>query len=94
LEFVETHNGQLPELLSEENQNELYELAKRYNSGGMEIEGVIKVEEIDEKIVKKIARFARTNISPVASFWGGIVAQEIIKVTGKFTPIRQWLHSE
>ncbi len=91
---METHNGQLPQPLSEENQTELYELAKCYNSGGIEIEGVIRVEEVDEKVVKTIARFARTNISPVASFWGGVVAQEIIKITGKFTPLRQWLHSE
>jgi hypothetical protein len=43
-------------------------LAKRYNSEGMDIKGVIKVEEVDEKVVKTIASFARTNISPVASF--------------------------
>jgi ubiquitin-activating enzyme E1 len=44
--------------------------------------------------VKNIARFARANISPVASFWGGIIAQEVVKFTGKFTPLRQWLHYE
>jgi len=24
--------------------------------------------------------------------FGGIIAQEIVKLTGKYTPIRQWLH--
>lgn len=28
----------------------------------------------------------------MAAFWGGIVAQEVIKFTGKYTPLRQWLH--
>lgn len=27
----------------------------------------------------------------LAAFFGGIVAQEIVKVTGKFTPLNQWL---
>ena len=28
----------------------------------------------------------------MASFFGAVVSQEIIKHTGKFMPIRQWLH--
>ncbi len=28
----------------------------------------------------------------MASFLGGITAQEIVKFTGKFTPLQQWLH--
>lgn len=58
----------------------------------MGIEGVITVEEVNEQLIKNISRYARTNISPLSSFWGGIVAQEVVKYTGKFTPIRQWLH--
>lgn len=54
----------------------------------MQIEGSIFVEEVNENLVKNIARFARANISPVASFWGGIIAQEVVKFTGKFTPLR------
>ena len=30
----------------------------------------------------------------MSSFLGGIVAQEIVKYTGKFTPLQQWLHVE
>jgi ubiquitin-activating enzyme E1 len=52
------------------------------------------VEEIDEKLVNNIALFAQTQISPINSFWGGIITQEIVKLTGKYTPIRQWLHHE
>lgn len=60
----------------------------------MEIEGVLKVDSVDENLIKNTAFYARTNITPLASFWGGIVAQEIIKYTGKYTPLRQWLHYE
>jgi ubiquitin-activating enzyme E1 len=28
----------------------------------------------------------------MAAFFGGIVAQEIMKHTGKYTPLKQWLH--
>lgn len=28
----------------------------------------------------------------MAAFFGGIVAQEVVKYTGKYTPLRQWLH--
>jgi ubiquitin-activating enzyme E1 len=28
----------------------------------------------------------------MAAFFGGIVAQEIVKYTGKYSPLKQWLH--
>ena len=28
----------------------------------------------------------------MAAFFGGIVAQEIVKFTGKYLPLKQWLH--
>jgi len=28
----------------------------------------------------------------MSAFFGGIIAQEIVKYTGKYSPIRQWLH--
>jgi hypothetical protein len=40
----------------------------------MEIEGVVKIDSFNEDLIKNVAYFARTNISPLASFWGGIVA--------------------
>jgi ubiquitin-activating enzyme E1 len=29
---------------------------------------------------------------PVCIFWGGIIAQEVMKYTSKYTPLKQWLH--
>eukprot|EP00434_Breviolum_minutum_P023656 symbB.v1.2.020866.t1/scaffold1726.1/size104583/9 len=32
--------------------------------------------------------------SPLCAFLGGVVAQEVIKKTGKYTPIEQWVHHD
>ena len=50
------------------------------------------VEEIDEKVIVSAARFAAAEISPQCAFFGGVVAQEIVKFTGKYSPLKQWLH--
>ena len=49
------------------------------------------IQDWDEKIPYNIASWARSEISPVCAFLGGIVSQEIVKYTGKYTPINQWL---
>eukprot|EP01016_Furgasonia_blochmanni_P016293 TRINITY_DN1933_c0_g1_i2.p1 TRINITY_DN1933_c0_g1~~TRINITY_DN1933_c0_g1_i2.p1 ORF type:complete len:800 (-),score=390.27 TRINITY_DN1933_c0_g1_i2:282-2681(-) len=95
--FAERHGGQLPELNSEAHANELVTIVEELNTankGKMDIEGLVKLETVNADLVKNVARFARTQISPLASFWGGIIAQEIVKFTGKFSPLRQWLHYE
>ena len=28
----------------------------------------------------------------MAAFFGGVVAQEVVKFTGKYQPLKQWLH--
>lgn len=50
------------------------------------------VEEVDADVIAKAAHYARCMICPVASFLGGVVAQEVVKFTGKYTPLQQWLH--
>ena len=49
------------------------------------------IQDWDEKIPFNIASWARSEISPVCAFLGGVVSQEIVKYTGKYTPINQWL---
>ena len=41
-----------------------------------------------------VSMFAQTNICPVVSLAGGLVAQEIIKWTGKYQPLDQWFHCD
>ncbi|KAH7375029.1 hypothetical protein B0T11DRAFT_234402 [Plectosphaerella cucumerina] len=49
--------------------------------------------EFDEKLLKELSYQARGDLNPMAAFFGGIVAQEVLKaISGKFTPIKQWLY--
>lgn len=50
-----------------------------------------KVEFEDDVFAKAIS-YAGRSISPMAAFFGGMVAQEIVKKTGKYSPLKQWLH--
>ena len=49
------------------------------------------IQDFDEKIVLNVIRWSAANITPVCSFFGGIISQEIIKSTGRYSPIDQWL---
>ena len=49
------------------------------------------IENLDEKIVLNVARWSKCQIAPICSFIGGIAAQEVIKKTGKYIPINQYL---
>ena len=48
-------------------------------------------EEIFEKTIQHLSLWAKTEISSICSFLGGMVSQEIIKLTGKYKPIHQWV---
>ena len=48
-------------------------------------------DKLFEKTILNLSLWSRVQISPIASFLGGIIAQEIIKYTGKFLPLSQWL---
>ena len=53
-----------------------------------------KVEaELDEKLITELSYQAQGDLSPMAAFFGGLAAQEVLKsVSGKFSPIKQWLY--
>ena len=44
--------------------------------------------EIEAEVFKKSIIYSDCSISPVAAFFGGIVAQEIVKFTGKYSPLK------
>lgn len=49
--------------------------------------------ELDEKILRELSYQAQGDLSPMAAFFGGLAAQEVLKaVSGKFHPINQWLY--
>jgi ubiquitin-activating enzyme E1 len=46
------------------------------------------VEKLEDSIVSKAASFATCSLVPQCAFFGGIIAQEIVKFTGKYTPLK------
>jgi ubiquitin-activating enzyme E1 len=49
--------------------------------------------QVDEELLKELAYQAQGDLSPMAAFFGGLAAQEVLKaVSGKFHPIVQWLY--
>lgn len=60
---------------------------KRINEENKSTEG-ITVDEIDEKVIRNATLYSKACISPMAAFFGGVVAQEIVKYTGKYSPLK------
>ena len=65
--------------------------AKAFNAAGKE-QNSFCVDEIDEDIVKKVAAYSSCSITSQAAMFGGFIAQEIVKYTGKYMPLKQWAH--
>lgn len=86
-EFANKHKGEFPRPHHESDANEVYQIAQ-----GLAGQGEEKVE-LDEKLIKELSYQARGDLSPVAAFFGGMAAQEVLKsVSGKFHPIVQFLY--
>ncbi|KAH7134240.1 hypothetical protein EDB81DRAFT_94304 [Dactylonectria macrodidyma] len=77
----------LPNPMDEEDAIIVLGAAKKFaEDEGMEI-------ELDEKLLKELSYQATGDLSPMAAFFGGATAQEILKaVSGKFQPINQWMY--
>ena len=53
------------------------------------------VESVDEELVSQLSWTAAGIFPPLATAIGGLVAQEVlISLTGKFSPLRQWVRRE
>jgi len=48
--------------------------------------------DVEADVVARVAALARTELPALCAFFGGVVAQEVVKVTGKYSPLRQWLY--
>ncbi len=85
LAFQDANAGQLPRLHSKDDAERCAaEFAPKVFPEG----------EVDAAMVTKVALFARARNNGLCAFLGGIVAQEAMKRTGKYTPLRQWFHYE
>lgn len=86
-EFAAVHEGDLPRAHNEEDASALLQIAQALNKEGEES------VELDEKLMKELSYQARGDLAPMAAFFGGLAAQEVLKsVSGKFHPIQQWLY--
>lgn len=43
-------------------------------------------------VLRKTVTYCRYQLHPLQAFFGGVAAQEVMKFTGKFTPLGQWLY--
>lgn len=85
--FADHHNGELPRPCSDEDASEVFQYAKDLASNNEE------QLELDEKLLRELSYQARGDLAPMAAFFGGLAAQEVLKsVSGKFHPIVQWLY--
>jgi len=57
-------------------------------------DGTVAMEgtEVDTDILNSTVEYASVELQPVAAFIGGVLAQEVVKCTGKFTPIPGFMH--
>ncbi|KAL9002534.1 MAG: hypothetical protein Q9188_004532 [Gyalolechia gomerana] len=84
--FKDKH-GHLPRPHNDEDASQILELAQALAGQGED-----KVE-LDEKLIRELSYQAQGDLSPMAAFFGGLAAQEVLKsVSGKFHPIVQWLY--
>ncbi|KAL9099513.1 MAG: hypothetical protein Q9163_004993 [Psora crenata] len=86
-EFASQHDGELPRPHSESDALEVLKYAQ-----ALAAEAEDK-PELDESLLRELSYQARGDIAPMAAFFGGLAAQEVLKsVSGKFHPIVQWLY--
>jgi len=95
----------LPELDNEQDSKMLTEIAKSFfnnskknNNNWIHLKDIYdessEKKEFDEKLAFNLCLYLKAELPPIVSFLGGVVAQEAIKLTGKFTPFNQWFEFE
>jgi len=88
----ERRNGRFPGQWNEEDAAQLVEIGTEINEERKKDENVFSVDELDVDLIKQASYVADIDFQPYCAFFGGVVAQEIVKLTGKFTPLNQFLH--
>ena len=88
-EFQRVHHA-LPRLHSAEDANELLGLVRSIAEQNKS--NPLLAVDVDETVVRNVSLYARTELAPLCALFGGVLAQEITKQAGKYTPITQWFH--
>nr|XP_022335086.1 ubiquitin-like modifier-activating enzyme 6 [Crassostrea virginica] len=79
-----------PNIWCVEDGTTLVSIVKELNS-----ELINKIASVDEDLIRLLSYTCLGGLAPLCAVLGGFVAQEGIKaVTGKFTPLKQWLYMD
>eukprot|EP00658_Telonema_sp_P-2_P022153 TRINITY_DN18845_c0_g2_i1.p1 TRINITY_DN18845_c0_g2~~TRINITY_DN18845_c0_g2_i1.p1 ORF type:complete len:885 (+),score=270.50 TRINITY_DN18845_c0_g2_i1:192-2846(+) len=81
-------NNRLPKPGCDADADAVFELAQGL---GIELFGAPIFSDENADKVKRLAKTSGGSLSAMASIMGGFVAQEVTKLSGKYTPIDQWL---
>ncbi|EAA26907.2 putative ubiquitin-protein ligase [Neurospora crassa] len=79
--------GRLPRPMNDEDALVVIASAKEFaKQQGVDV-------EFDDKLLKELSYQATGDLNPMAAFFGGLTAQEVLKaVSGKFHPIKQFMY--
>lgn len=89
--------GRFPVLHSEADADEVVKLAQAIvaenNAANETTPNTACVpDDLDLNVVRQVSLYHAIELPPLAALFGGVVAQEITKQTGKYSPMQQWFH--
>lgn len=88
--FQTRHQGALPRPFHTEDANEVLQYAKEVAT---QFPDVLAGADIDEDLLRELAHQASGDIPGMVAFFGGLVAQEVLKCClSKFGPVKQYLY--
>jgi len=99
LDFQLANGGRLPQANSSADADAVVAQARKFvqdmkgvnaTAPGASI-AAIEVD-LDEALVRKFAVHAAVELQPLCAFFGGVLAQEVVKCGGKYTPVPGFLH--
>lgn len=86
-QFSQNHGGDLPRPHHDGDASEVFKHARTVATE------LNKELDLDKNLLRELSYGARGDLSPMAAFFGGLAAQEVLKaISGKFYPIVQWLY--
>ena len=100
-EYLDDNNNDISKLKNEkeiqniitESENIFNQIMQNDKKIGISYEGYeeSEIQKFDKTIALNIIKFSRYKIIPICSLIGGYISQEIIKTTGKYNPLNQWI---
>lgn len=92
-EWMAENGGQKPAAWNLEHAQQIVAKAKQISSTSSGDSSSAELDAAALKLISQISLCARGDIIGLTAFLGGTVAQEVIKsLSGKFTPLNQWLY--